>query len=417
MGNPKRPHLLEFGTRWPPETFISRKLERLAAAGFRVTVASIGESQAARTPPKGVEHIPTLVEGRLRNLARAALGLLRVLFRSPTRTLAIVRAAGAPTASGRPVGHREALGRLAMYSPLAALRPDVVHFEWTSTAVHFWSLIDALGCPYVISCHGGDLQILPHTSDGRREAVGFAPVFRRAAAVHFVSGSVLTAAGCLGLDCSKARLIGAAVDPDFFRPVPKKSREGLRSFSIVAIGTLWWVKGFEYALRAVDVLDKEGVPLSLDILGSEPDWGEPSERERLLALSAALGLDGKVRLHGGVLPEAVRDRLQTADVYLQSSLSEGHPTAVVEAMASGVPVVATDCGGTREVLTDGVEGFLVPPRDWRAAGSALRLLWHDHDLRKRMGEAGRRRVEAEFTIDRQTDHFVGLYRGVLERCS
>jgi colanic acid/amylovoran biosynthesis glycosyltransferase len=411
------PHLLEFGVRWPPETFVARRLERLVTAGYRVTVASLAVSSDARTLPRGVGHV-RLREGewRLPLHFRGALALLRVFCRSPRRALAVVRAAAAPTAAGRSVGRREAAGRLAMYARLVALRPDVVHFEWTTTAVHFSSLVDALACPAVISCHGGDVQIFPHSPAGRRLATGFRTVLRRAAAVHTVSDAVTAQATRFGADPRKARLIRAAVDPGFFRP-PERDRRPAGRFSVVAVGTLRWVKGFEYALLAVAELARDGIPVTLDVLGGDPDWGEPSERDRLLATSAALGLDARVRLHGCVLAEDVRDRLQAADVYLQSSLSEGHPTAVVEAMACGVPVVATDCGGTREALTDGVEGFLVAPRDWRGIAEGLRRLWHDPELRIRMGRQGRVRVESEFRIDRQTDDFLELYGEVIAACS
>jgi glycosyltransferase involved in cell wall biosynthesis len=108
----------------------------------------------------------------------------------------------------------------------------------------------------------------------------------------------------------------------------------------------------------------------------------------------------------------VAAHLRRADVLLHSSLSEGLPNVVLEAMACALPVVATDVGGTREAVCDGVEGFLVPPRDARAAAAALRALWGDPELRGRMGRAGRARVEADFTIDRATDDWVELYERV-----
>ena len=408
--------MLEFGLSWPPEAFVSRKLERLAAAGFRVTVAATREWEAGRRAPAGVHHVPIVPERPVRLLARGALGFTRVFCRSPRQARALVRAAAARTAAGRPVTRREGLGRLAAYASVAALRPDIVHFEWSTTAVTFSSLPNAIGCPYVVSCHGGDVQIYPYGVEGRWAAAGLRPIFREATAVHCVSEAVVTEAARFGLDPAKARLIPAAVDLTFFGPA-QNVRARRHEFNVIAVGTLWWVKGFEYAVRACAELASAGIPVSLDILGGEPDWGEPSERDRLLALSAALGLGERVRLHGCVEPNEVRDRLRAADTYLQSSLSEGHPTALVEAMACGLPIVATDCGGTREALTSGVEGILVAPRDWRGMAEALRTLLRDPDMRKRMGRAGRARVEAEFELERQTGEFVALYREVLHACS
>jgi glycosyltransferase involved in cell wall biosynthesis len=363
-----------------------------------------------------VDNIRVLEPGwsRRRVWAGVVTSLLRLLAHAPGRLPAVTRAAAVRTPG--PLGRREAVDRFAAYATLAALKPDVLHFEWATVAHDHSRLAEALGCPVVLSCHGGELQVDPYTAAGRTTAAALPAIFRRAAAVHCASEALASEAARFGIEPEKTRVIRAAVDPTFFCPALRCRRDEER-FAIVAVGTLRWVKGFEYALLALGQLAREGVPASLDVLGGDPEWEERSERERLLQASADLGLADCVRLHGRVLPELVRDRLQAADVYLQSSLSEGHPTAVVEAMACGLPIVATDCGGTREALTDGVEGFLVAPRDWRAASAALRTLWKDPLLRERMGRAGRARVESEFTLERQTERFAALYRDVVDRCS
>ena len=113
------------------------------------------------------------------------------------------------------------------------------------------------------------------------------------------------------------------------------------------------------------------------------------------------------------MPSAeVARRLQASDVLLLPSLDEGLPTVLLEAMACGVPVVATDCGGVSEAFTDGVEGFLVPPRDAGALADALARLWRDPELRARMGEAGRATATSRFTLERQLGEFLALYREV-----
>jgi glycosyltransferase involved in cell wall biosynthesis len=127
---------------------------------------------------------------------------------------------------------------------------------------------------------------------------------------------------------------------------------------------------------------------------------------------ADLGLERHVRLCGNVPSAEVARRLRASDALLLPSLNEGLPTVLLEAMACGVPVVATDCGGVSEAFTDGVEGFLVPPRDAKALAEALARLWRDPELRARMGEAGRRTATSRFTLERQLDEFLAMYREV-----
>jgi glycosyltransferase involved in cell wall biosynthesis len=156
------------------------------------------------------------------------------------------------------------------------------------------------------------------------------------------------------------------------------------------------------------------VPVRLDLLGSDPalSSGEPSDRPRLRHAIDELGLHDHVHLHDQVRSGEVVAHLHRADVLLHPSLSEGLPTVVLEAMACGVPVVATDCGGVREAVTDGVEGIVVPPRDPRRMAGALAALWRDPDLRRRMGRAGRARVAEAFTLDAQVQAFLDLYEAV-----
>jgi glycosyltransferase involved in cell wall biosynthesis len=126
-----------------------------------------------------------------------------------------------------------------------------------------------------------------------------------------------------------------------------------------------------------------------------------------------LGLRDRVRLHGQVDSAVVLAHLQSADVLLHPSLSEGLPTVVLEAMACGLPVVVSECGGVREAVTDGVEGFVVPPRDPGRMAAALAELSREPELRRRMGRAGRARVQRAFTLERQIDAFVDLYEQIV----
>jgi glycosyltransferase involved in cell wall biosynthesis len=108
----------------------------------------------------------------------------------------------------------------------------------------------------------------------------------------------------------------------------------------------------------------------------------------------------------------VRDQLRAADLFVLSSLSEGIANAALEAMSCGLPVVTSDCGGMREAVTDGVEGYVVPLRDPQAMAAALHKLANDSLLRSRMGATGRNRVIADFNLDDQIYAFHALFHSV-----
>jgi len=395
-----RLRLLEVGLSWPPETFVMLKLRYLAESGVDVLVGSFPAPEMLAPEPAGikVQTLPGLGSGR-RALGRFARDLMRLDGISGRAVLSTLP-------------WRLPLRLWRLYLHLVRARADVLHFEWLSVATRCLPLLRVWDGPIVISCRGSELPTGEPLSNQSPPSV-LRAVFARADAVHVVSEAKRDQAVAQGLDPSKASLIRTGVDAQFFRP-PTTARADTSRFSVVSVGWLRWLKGYEDALLAISELARQDVPVTLDILGGDPpeEMGEPSQRERILYTVRDLDLEGRVVLHGHVPPSEVCEHLHRADALLHASVTEGLPNAVVEAMACGLPVVATDVGGTSEALRDGVDGFLVPPRDPEATAAALRSLWRDAGLRAQMGRAGRARVEAEFTIERQTTKWLELYERV-----
>ncbi|HQA67442.1 MAG TPA: glycosyltransferase family 4 protein [Aggregatilineales bacterium] len=391
--------LFVVGVNWPPETFIGRKLHGLAVAGFDVTVCT--PDVLVRRVEDGIRLIP---QPRLRRDMRAMLAALGELARSailaPRRALRAWAAAGAGES-----GVKERLARFLRFTPFITSQPDIVHFEWNSVAIEYLPFYDLFGCPVVVSCRGSQVQVAPHNPGRGALRAGLEESFRRAAAVHCVSEAIMQEAMQFGLDPAKARVIRPAVDPEFFRPAaPARKADG--RFRVVTTGSLIWRKGYEYALQAIRRLVDREVDVQFDIIGDGP------ERQRVLYTIIDLGLEVHVSLCGRLTPAEVRSRLQQADAFLLSSLSEGISNAVLEAMACGLPVVTTNCGGMREAVSDGVEGFVVPTRDPEAMAEALHRLATDRALARAMGRAGRERVCREFQIEDQVKQFAELYRAI-----
>ena len=411
-GDGKELFLLEVGVRWLPETFIEWKLKALAERGFRVVVASSNVFQPDGVLP-GVElmRVPGRPSSRAAAVRRIASLGPRLAARSPRRMLRLIRAS---RRRARVAGERYGgtLGLIARCLPLAHLRPDVVHFEWHSSAVDHLPLFDVWDCPVTTSARGSDLNVYPFIPGTEAYASGLPEVLERVSAVHCVSASTARDAVALGLDPSKVVVTRPALDPDLFSPGAGSGREEL---GVVMVGWLRWEKGYEYALEAVRRLLDDGVPVRLEIVGDVPPErrGSRDERARILEAMADLGIEDRVHLHGAASSDGVARHLRSADVMLHASLTEGLPTAVVEAMATCLPVVATDVGGVREAVDDGVEGLVVPPRDPGALAGALVRLHRDPALRRRMGQAGRSRVHTGFTFEDEHGAFERMYREVV----
>jgi glycosyltransferase involved in cell wall biosynthesis len=138
--------------------------------------------------------------------------------------------------------------------------------------------------------------------------------------------------------------------------------------------------------------------------------GGGARLEAMRELSSSLGLDDCVELPGTVGTDAVRRLLSEATVAVLTSASEGMPGTLMEAMATGVPVVGTDVGGTNELVVDGESGLLVPPYDPPAVAAALGRVLSDGALRERLATGGRRRMEDCFSLEVMLSAKERLYR-------
>ncbi|HEV2974337.1 MAG TPA: glycosyltransferase family 4 protein [Solirubrobacteraceae bacterium] len=178
-------------------------------------------------------------------------------------------------------------------------------------------------------------------------------------------------------------------------------------------------KGQETAIEALRLLREEGVDADLLLVGSAKFVAASTRFDnerflaRLRALAGAAGLEDRVHWLGE--REDVPELVRALDVLLLPSWEEPFGRAAIEAMAMEVPVVATSVGGPAEIVENGREGYLAPPRDARAWAAAIRGVLDGPEGGAAMGRAGRARVEREFTFAQQAAAMFRVYEGVRAR--
>jgi glycosyltransferase involved in cell wall biosynthesis len=178
------------------------------------------------------------------------------------------------------------------------------------------------------------------------------------------------------------------------------------TFVLASVARLDPVKDFMSLLEAYAEIRRE-VPRSRLVI-----VGNGSERAVLEARAEREDLAGAVDFLG--MRSDVRALLPGADLYLNSSISEGVSITILEAMAAGVPVIATSVGGTPEVLASGAAGILVPPRHPARLAQAAVALSSSAAARGRLAAIARRRVESSFTIQRMVAEYVRLYQNAAD---
>lgn len=175
----------------------------------------------------------------------------------------------------------------------------------------------------------------------------------------------------------------------------------------LSVGRLEPQKGHDDALKAVEALKGAGERISLFIVG------EGSLEESLESLRNELGLEDEVKFLG--YRNDVEDLMAAADGLLLSSRWEGLPNVVLEALVAGLPVVATDVGGVRELIEDGVSGLIVPPGDTRAMAEAIRRVIHMNEMQlDALKRVGQERTSAKYSQPAVIDGWEQLFLGLLE---
>lgn len=283
-------------------------------------------------------------------------------------------------------------------------RPDLVHIHMSAAgsfvrkAALAW-LAYALRVPVVLHVHSGRFHLFHDRAP--------APV-RRFIAATLTRADVVVALG----ELMRERLARIAPDahltslPNPVRISPVTRRPAGAAPHVVFLGRIWDKKGAFALIEAWAKSSGGGSGGHLTMAGD-------GEHERARALARELGVEDSVTVHDWLSADQVAELLGRADVLALPSENEGQPMVVLEAMSRGLAVLATEVGGIPELVTDGVEGLLVPPHDAGALADALAELLGNEARRRALGEAGAARARAEFAADAVAARIEGLYHEVL----
>lgn len=203
-------------------------------------------------------------------------------------------------------------------------------------------------------------------------------------------------------------VIRNGVDLDIFKPCCKaeSAQEAETApLNIATVARLIPRKGLEHLLNAMDKLEDLCIQLSI--------YGAGSHAEQLQDLVVELGLQNKVTFAGFKNRGQLPDVYKSADIFVLPSVSESCSMALLEAMASGLPVIATSVGGNVEIVANGVNGFLVPPADPAALAGAIRHMASDPTLRSEMGRQSRRLASQYYNADVVAERYKNVYKEII----
>ena len=280
---------------------------------------------------------------------------------------------------------------VTLASLLTRLEPELVHFPTTRSVLEWAEGARRLGGTRLVAGFSG------HDLDGQP----FERLWAAAAGFHFESETLAQFARLSGMASATAAVVPPLADAGLLARPPERAvdRGDLRMLSV---GPLSWTQGFDHALAAVRLLRERGLACRYRIVGA-------GEYEDAVAFARyQLGVEESVELVKPTGRHGLREHLGWADVLVVAAVVPTSPTTVLDAHAAGLPVVTT------EAPPAGADGsILVPRRDAQALADALSRIANDADLRRRLGESGRRAATRSQDLDDQLRRFRDLYGSVL----
>lgn len=256
---------------------------------------------------------------------------------------------------------RKTLQQRNLTTALAHIKPDVIHLQWPSLLPWFEKVLENQTYPVVLSQRGFHINVRPFVN---QENLNYLQKwFPTIAGFHSVSKAISKVGDSIW---SSPKKIDHVVYSGFdlkelpFSP-PIKQKELLE---IISVGRTHWIKGYTDAIEALAILKEKGITFSYTLIGASGD-------EELMYLIDHFSLQNEVVLSPKITQTEVYQAMLDSSLFLLPSIEEGLPNVVVEAMFLGVPVISTNCGGVPELITDGVEGWLVPTRNPKAMADAI----------------------------------------------
>jgi D-inositol-3-phosphate glycosyltransferase len=300
------------------------------------------------------------------------------------------------------------------------IKPQLVHAHFWMSAWAAEQLCIAMEIPLVITFHALGSVKRRHqgaldSSPAERIEVE-ARLIRSADLILATSSDEVSELVSLGGNDSSMIVIPCGVDVNQFSPASDAhgATAAPSGFTgIVSVGRLVRRKGFDIAIRAV-----AGIPdAELTIVGGPPSASFDGDAEvlRLREVARVVQAEGRVRLLGPISRARLPEVLRAACVVVCSPAYEPFGMVALEAMACGVPVVATAVGGLKESVLDGKTGILVEPNDPISLRKGIQRLLRDPDLRLRLGQQGRTRAETRYSWTVVVERTIGAYRGVIRQ--
>jgi glycosyltransferase involved in cell wall biosynthesis len=295
-------------------------------------------------------------------------------------------------------------------------RPDVVHSHFWMSGIAAIAAADAFGIPTAHTFHALGVEKLRH--QGSADTSPAIRVFEEARIARGVDCIVATSKAevvelhDMGATPQAVRVIPCGVDVEQFSPLGPCEIKTPGALRVVTISRLVPRKGVDTIIESISSVANAELVIAGG--GETGRLADDPETRRLVALASLYGVAGRVFLRGPIERQRVVELVRSADVVVCTPWYEPFGIVALEAMACAVPVVASNVGGLKDTVIDGVTGFHVSPRSPRQLADTLRRLQADVRLRQAFGRAARERAISHYAWSNVASKTLDVYRSVID---
>ena len=293
------------------------------------------------------------------------------------------------------------LKKLAEISLVLFHKPDIFHVQWAKS-IEEWIFLKETCIKVIVSLRGAHINYSPIIDEYLGKM--YRNIFPLMDGFHGVSQAIIEEARKYNLNISNFKVVYSGVDLDKFEYKEKIISQG--KINILSIGRSHWIKAYPFAIDVLSEFLKFNSNIHYKIIGGNTE-------ETLFQINQ-LNVGKNIELLGNLPFEEVKSNLYKADVFLLPSYEEGIANVVLEAMALGILVISSDCGGMSEVIEDGVNGFLFENRSKESLLSKLMLVsqFKNEDY-QRITKNARQTIEERFTEEIMVESMLELYSHAL----
>lgn len=281
-----------------------------------------------------------------------------------------------------------------IYLTIRKIKPDIVHSQSLRISIPAWAAQKYQKIPYVVWGQGSDIYL-----PGRFTRMTSKPILQDADAVLALTEDMKQKMRKI---CDReVSVVPNGVDLERFKISSRGNKEG-NAKTIVFVGRLHPVKGVQYLIEAMSIIHLETPDVKLVLVG------DGVERSNLEELAERLELNGCIQFVGQVPQERIPQIMHQADVFALSSLSESFGIVNLEAMATGLPIVATNVGGIPDIVEERVNGYLVNAKSPDEIADRILILLQNDEMREEISANNKEKAEL-FTWDKVTGTVEKIY--------